>query len=53
MNQTKLGVGHFETVSGHFFAAYINSFHKTELIGAKILKSKAREGFASVPSALI
>ena len=28
MNQTTLGVGHFKTLSGHFFANYINSFHK-------------------------
>ena len=30
MNRTTLGVGHFKTVSGHFFANCINSFHKTE-----------------------
>ena len=30
MNRTTLGVGHFKTVSGHFFASCINSFHKTE-----------------------
>ena len=24
---TKLGVGHFKSVSGHFSANYINSFH--------------------------
>ena len=30
MNRTTLGVGHFNTVSGHFFAKYIISFHKTE-----------------------
>ena len=31
MNLTKLWVGHFTTVSGHFFANYINSFQKTEV----------------------
>ena len=30
MNRTTLGVGHFKTVSGHFFDICINSFHKTE-----------------------
>ena len=30
MNRTTLGFGHFKTVSGHFFANCINSFHKTE-----------------------
>ena len=30
MNRTTQGVGHFKTVSGHFFANCINSFHKTE-----------------------
>ena len=30
MNRTTLGVGHFKTVSVHFFANCINSFHKTE-----------------------
>jgi hypothetical protein len=30
MNQTTLGVGHFMTVSGDFFANYISNFHKTE-----------------------
>ena len=30
MNQTRLEVGHFKTVSGHFFDNYINSLHKTE-----------------------
>ena len=29
---TKLGVGHFTSISGHFFAKYSNSFHKTELL---------------------
>ena len=32
MNETTLGVGHFKTVSGHFFASYINIFHKTEVL---------------------
>ena len=30
MNRTTLGVGHLKTVSVHFFANCINSFHKTE-----------------------
>ena len=30
MNRTTLGGGHFKTVSVHFFANCINSFHKTE-----------------------
>ena len=29
--QTKLWVGHFMTISGHFLANYINIFHKIEL----------------------
>ena len=38
MKMTKLGVGHFTRISGHFFAKnYINSFHKTEVL-AVILK---------------
>jgi hypothetical protein len=31
---TKLGVGHFTSISGHFFANYINSFHKTEVLSS-------------------
>ena len=30
MNLTTLGGGHFTTVSSHFFANYISSFHKIE-----------------------
>ena len=29
---THLGFGHFITISGHFFANYINIFHKIELL---------------------
>ena len=29
---TKLGVGRFRSISGHFSANYINSFHKTEFL---------------------
>ena len=29
---THLGFGHFITISGHFFANYINIFHKTEVL---------------------
>ena len=29
---TKLGVCHFTSISGHFFANYISSFHKTEVL---------------------
>ena len=29
---TKLGVGHFTSISGHFFTNYIDSFHKTEIL---------------------
>ena len=32
MKMTKLGVGHFTSISGHFFANYINSFHKNEVL---------------------
>ena len=31
MKMTKLGVGHFTSISGHFFANYIDIFHKIEL----------------------
>ena len=37
MKRTRLWVGHFNTISGHFFANYINSFPKTEVL-AVILK---------------
>ena len=29
---TKVGVGRFTSISGHFFANYINSFHKIEVL---------------------
>ena len=29
---TKLGVGHFTSISGHFFTNYISSFHKSEVL---------------------
>ena len=29
---TKLGVGHFMSISGHFFANFLNSFHKIEVL---------------------
>ena len=29
---TKLGVGHFTSISGHFLANFIDSFHKTEVL---------------------
>ena len=29
---TKLEVGHFTSISGHFLANYIDSFHKTEVL---------------------
>ena len=32
MKSTKLGVGHFPSISGHIFANFINSFHKTEVL---------------------
>ena len=32
MKMTKLGVGHFTSISGHFFANNINNFHKTEVL---------------------
>ena len=32
MKMTRLWVGHFKTIAGHFFANYINSFHKIEVI---------------------
>ena len=32
MKSTKLGVDHITSISGHFFANFINSFHKTEVL---------------------
>ena len=32
MEMAKLGVGPFTSISGHFFANNINSFHKTEVL---------------------
>ena len=29
---TKLGIGHFTSISSQFFANYINRFHKTEVL---------------------
>ena len=29
---TKLGIGHFTSISSQFFAKYINRFHKTEVL---------------------
>ena len=40
MKMTKLGVGHFTSIAGQFFANYINSFHKTEVQKFPILLSK-------------
>ena len=37
MKMTKQEVGHFTSISGHFFANYIKSYHKTEVL-AVILK---------------
>ena len=36
--RTKLGVGHFTSISGHFFANFINSFHKIEVRWAQHVK---------------
>ena len=32
MNQTTLWVGHFKTISCHFFTNYIKNFHKTKVL---------------------
>ena len=32
MKMTKLGVGHFTIISGHFFTNYNYRFHKTEIL---------------------
>ena len=32
MKMTKLGVSHFTSISGHFFAKYNNNCHKTEVV---------------------
>ena len=39
---TKLGVGHFTTISGHFFTNYISNFHNiSNALGKEIVEKSS------------